>query len=116
VLNDICQFADHACEVHEFRCGDGACIRTKFVCDGHEDCVDGLDEKDCSMYLKFCIFLPFPSRTLFHEYKLLVSRLLSVLLVTPISLSFSLLSCLYIPYLAFPFSFCHLLTSQSLCL
>ncbi|XP_069676734.1 low-density lipoprotein receptor-related protein 1 isoform X1 [Periplaneta americana] len=42
------KYCEHMCEAHEFRCGDGACIRTKFVCDGHEDCVDGLDEADCN--------------------------------------------------------------------
>lgn len=72
VFNCICQFTDHACGVHEFRCDDGACIRTKFVCDGHEDCMDGLDEKDCSMYLTFYSFFSFPSRISFCEYKLLL--------------------------------------------
>jgi hypothetical protein len=59
VFNHAYKFSDHACELHEFRCGDGACIRRKFVCDGHEDCVGGLDEEDCSTYIHFASSGPF---------------------------------------------------------
>jgi hypothetical protein len=48
VFNHAYKFSDHACELHEFRCGDGACIRRKSVCDGHVDCVGGLNEDECS--------------------------------------------------------------------
>lgn len=102
LLNYICQFTDHACDVHEFRCEDGACIRTKFVCDGHEDCIDGLDEKDCSMYLTFYIFLFFPSRSSFCEYKLLFFPLLSVSLLSSISLSLFVILSLHIPISGIP--------------
>jgi hypothetical protein len=52
VFNHAYKFSDHVCEIS---CSDGACIRRKFVCDGHQDCLGGLDEEDCSMYLHFCI-------------------------------------------------------------
>lgn len=54
VLNCVYLFSDHVCELHEFRCGDGACIRKEFVCDGNQDCIGGSDEAVCSMYLIFC--------------------------------------------------------------
>lgn len=59
MFNHAYKFSDHTCELNEFRCGDGACIRRKFVCDGHEDCVGGLDEEDCSTYIHFASSGPF---------------------------------------------------------
>ena len=33
------------CGVHEYRCpGTWQCIKVEYVCDGHNDCIDGSDE------------------------------------------------------------------------
>ncbi len=34
----------------QFDCGDDQCIATGRICDGNWDCVNGLDERHCSMY------------------------------------------------------------------
>ena len=31
----------------DFRCGDGACIRSTLVCDRYNNCRDGSDESNC---------------------------------------------------------------------
>jgi hypothetical protein len=61
-------FSDHVCELHEFRCDDGACIRKEFVCDGNQDCLGGFDEAECSMYLNFCMICCFPSMNAYIEH------------------------------------------------
>lgn len=35
------------CQGGEFRCANGQCISTSFVCDGDNDCSDGSDEASC---------------------------------------------------------------------
>ncbi|XKL63724.1 hypothetical protein PGB90_006088 [Kerria lacca] len=35
------------CFVPEFRCINGQCIKPGYVCDEHEDCLDGSDELEC---------------------------------------------------------------------
>lgn len=35
------------CTADEFRCADGQCISTSFVCDEDADCSDGSDEASC---------------------------------------------------------------------
>ncbi|XP_029004454.1 low-density lipoprotein receptor-like isoform X2 [Betta splendens] len=36
------------CQQVEFRCSDGSCIPRLRVCNGHKDCEDGSDERQCS--------------------------------------------------------------------
>lgn len=44
------------CNSNEFMCGNGGCIANDHVCDHAPDCVDGLDEFDCSYDLYACNF------------------------------------------------------------
>lgn len=37
---------DYTCDVHEFRCGDGLCVKKERLCDGIRHCADGTDELD----------------------------------------------------------------------
>ncbi|XP_060603866.1 complement component C9-like [Ruditapes philippinarum] len=37
-----------------FQCGDTSCLSERLVCDGHVDCVDGADERNCSQIYKTC--------------------------------------------------------------
>ncbi len=37
-----------SCLGSQFQCADGSCVLSHYVCDGILDCVDGLDEEDCS--------------------------------------------------------------------
>ena len=35
------------CASGGFRCTDGSCIPSEWVCDDQDDCNDGLDEQNC---------------------------------------------------------------------
>ena len=36
------------CTSSEFKCDQGKCIRASWQCDGHNDCSDSSDERNCS--------------------------------------------------------------------
>ena len=42
------------CGQGQFKCSDDSCIGLGKVCDGHQDCMGGLDEHQCSAYI-LCI-------------------------------------------------------------
>nr|WKD64898.1 linker L3a [Lumbricus terrestris] len=48
------ELEDPSCDEHEHQCGgdDPQCISKLFVCDGHNDCRNGEDEKDCTLPTK----------------------------------------------------------------
>src|SRR5687768_10278620 len=39
----------YSCGSNEFDCGQGFCIKSKFQCDGVNDCVEGTDEHNCTI-------------------------------------------------------------------
>lgn len=39
--------APKTCSPDEFRCRDGKCIASEFICDSDRDCLDGSDEESC---------------------------------------------------------------------
>lgn len=43
-----CEFPP--CSAGHFRCTNAICIPIKWLCDGHSDCADAIDEANCSMY------------------------------------------------------------------
>ena len=40
------------CPSTKFKCSNGLCIDTAYVCDGYNDCRDNSDESNCSKCLK----------------------------------------------------------------
>jgi hypothetical protein len=42
----------HTCGHLEFMCRDGSCLNAEKKCDGHEDCLDGTDERGCNPTVK----------------------------------------------------------------
>ena len=40
------------CPSTKFKCSNGLCISTAYVCDGYNDCRDNSDESNCSKCLK----------------------------------------------------------------
>lgn len=38
----------YSCNGHEFRCGDGLCVKKQHLCDGIKHCTDGSDELHCN--------------------------------------------------------------------
>ncbi len=55
IINHQMCFTDHlkplfGCPLGTFECSDGTCISEAYRCDFHDDCSEGLDEDDCSIY------------------------------------------------------------------
>jgi len=47
-------YAEVACLPTYYSCGDGNCVRERFICDGYNDCDNGGDEQDCNWTPSFC--------------------------------------------------------------
>ena len=43
---------DNVCGPGQFHCDNQRCIGNQKVCDTHDDCGDGSDERDCRKYIK----------------------------------------------------------------
>ena len=41
-----------SCSIDQFQCKPGECIFNKYICDGENDCTNGLDERNCPDYTK----------------------------------------------------------------
>ena len=42
----------NTCSIEQFQCKPGECIYNKYICDGENDCTNGLDERNCPDYTK----------------------------------------------------------------
>ena len=45
------------CKSGQYQCGDGNCVNKNQICDGKYDCVDWADERDCSKFWYYSIYL-----------------------------------------------------------
>lgn len=50
----VCVKVKVECSKDQLTCDDGSCISRDWLCDGEKDCVNGVDEKNCTQFKQPC--------------------------------------------------------------
>lgn len=51
---NIADCTSRVCKDSQFHCDNGRCIDQKWICDGDNDCMDGSDERNCTVGYLLC--------------------------------------------------------------